>query len=122
MTLDTFVSDPRTQPLPEVPIKAAPLTSTALAPSIVDPAPEDVANPEDEIRAPSNVECKSPSIRELVSTEITATETQGHAPLQELDPRLSLGINEVVDVVERQSTSPSPATSTGGRPRCGDFG
>jgi len=110
MTLDTFVFDPRTQPLPEIPIKAAPLNTTALAPSMVDPTPEDVANPKDEIRAPSNVECESPSKRELVPTEITATETQGHAPLQELDPRTSLGINEVVDVVERQSTSYSSPT------------
>jgi len=105
------LSNTTSQPTPpEVPIMATPLNTIALAPSIVDPTPEDVVNSEGEIRAPSNVECKPPSIRELVSTGITATETQDHAPTQGLDPRTSLGINEVGDVVERQSTSPLSPT------------
>jgi len=109
MTLDTFAFGPSTQP-PEVPITVELPTTTAFAPQpIADPTPEDVAVPEDEIRAPSKAESESPSIRELIPTEITGTQTQDHTPLSSPE---SLSINEVVNVVERQSTSPSSPTNT----------
>jgi len=106
MTLDTFVVGPCTRPTPEVPIDATlPTTTAFVAPPVTDPAPEDVAIPEDEISAPSKVECNSPSIRELIPTDITETKTQGHIPLS---PPEGLSIIEVVNAVERQSMSPSP--------------
>ena len=108
MTLDTFVLDPCTQPTPEVPIDATlPTTTAFVAPPVTNPAPEDVAIAEDEISAPSKVECDSPSIRELIPTDITETKTQDHIPLS---PPQGLSIIEVVDAVERQSMSPSSPT------------
>jgi hypothetical protein len=101
MTLD----GPSTQSPPEVPITVVLPTTTAFAPPpIADPAPEDVAIPEDGISAQSTAEYKSPSIQELVPTQITGTQTQDHATLS---PPESLSINEVGELVERQSTSPS---------------
>ena len=101
-TLDTFVFSPRTHAPAEVPITAA------LPPPMAGPAPEDVAIPEDEVSAPSKMECESPSI--LISIEMTGTRAQDHTPLQRLSLPESLSIDEV-DVVE-QSTSPSPSADT----------
>ena len=110
MTLDTFVFDPSIQLTPEVPIDATlPTTTASVAPPVTDTAPEDAAILENEINSPSKVECNSLSIRELIPTDITETKTQDHITHSPLE---GLSINEVVDVVERHSTSPSSPTDT----------
>jgi len=111
-TLDTLVFGPSTHAPPEIPITTALPTTTLAPPLLADPAPEDVASPEDVIDAPPKVECESPSIQGLVPSEMTGTWTQGHALLQGYPPPESLSINEVIEVVERQSTSPWPSADT----------
>lgn len=107
--VDTFIFSPRAHTHPDVPITASlPTTTSFTLPPIADIAPEDVAIPEDEVRAPFKMECESPSIHGLVSIEMTRTQTQGHTPFQRLP--LPGSIDEV-DAVE-QSTSPSPSTDT----------
>ena len=110
MTLDTFVFGPYTQPTPEVPINAAPPTTTVFAsPPVAAPVPEDVAIPEDEISAASKMGCNSPSIRGFIPTETTVTKAQDHIPLS---PPEDPSTNDVVDVVERPFASPSSPTDT----------
>ena len=105
--VDIFPFGPRTH-APDVPIMAAlPTTASTTLPSIADPAPENVGIPEDEARAPSKMECESPSIQKFVSIEMTGTRAQDHVPLRSLSLPESLSIDEV-DVVE-QSTSPLSA-------------
>ena len=107
--LDTFVFGPSTHTSPEAPIIAAALpTAPVFVPPIVDPVPEDIAMPKDEIGTSSKVECESLPIGELISTEMAEARTQDHTPLQNHTPPQNLSINEVVDTVERQSASPSP--------------
>ena len=110
-SVDTFIFSPRAHTHPDVPITASlPTTTSFTLPPIADIAPEDVAIPEDEVRAPSKMERESPSIQELVSIEITRTRAQDHTPFQRLPLPGSLSIDEV-DAVE-QSASPSPSTDT----------
>jgi len=94
--------------VPAVPIIAALPTITLVPLPIADPSLGDGANLKSQLGALSSVECECPSIWGSISTETTGTWAQDHTLTQEL---LSLpendSVDEVVDLVGRQSALPS---------------